>query len=77
MKNPICGTCETCTQIENETLKIQIERLKRRLAIAREVAETIRQGAKARMDKGDLPRGNFAYLKGAYISSDKISKSLG
>jgi regulator of replication initiation timing len=64
-------------EIENARLKAENERLKRRLAIAKGVAENIRQGAKNRMDAGDLPRGNFAYLKGAYVSSDKISKTLG
>lgn len=91
MANLACKGCEIFHVVENvrleaenvrleaeaERLKAGIEWLKRRLATAKWVAENIRWGAKERMDKGNLPRGNFAYLKGAYVSSEKISRTLG
>lgn len=77
MDSPICGACDLAAQIENARLKIQIERLKQRLAIAKAIAENIKCDAENRMAGGNLPRAAFGFLRGAYISSDKISKSLG
>lgn len=76
MDSPICGACDLAAQIENARLKIQIERLKQRLKVAKVIAETIKRRSQEQMDGGNLQRARWAYIRGLHDSAAKVSRAL-
>lgn len=75
MRDSDCGECLAC-RAENARLKAQVDQLKRRLKVARVVAENIRRRTQDQMNGGNLQRARWAYIKGAHVAAAKILRLL-
>lgn len=75
MRDSDCGECLAC-RTENARLKAQVDQLKRRLKVARVVAQNISRRTRDIMNGGNLQRARWAYIKGAHIAAAKILRVM-